>query len=186
MSFVARVPVSRFTRNAPYASIRVSFHPGQNNIDDLIYKALKLEGAGFRVGIYGITHPDGRIGEEVRRARDKCLKRGLDFRTKSSWGNIRAGFTGLTGIPAQSARRYSPPAECRTSELIVDPSGEVYRCHADLYSQREPVGHILEEAFDASRLDLFRPCANFGSCNPCDVKVKTNRFQEFGTPAWRS
>src|SRR3989338_4982210 len=26
----------------------------------------------------------------------------------------------------------------------------------------------------------FRPCEWFGHCNPCDIKVKTNRFQQFG------
>ena len=26
----------------------------------------------------------------------------------------------------------------------------------------------------------FRPCEVYGHCNPCDIKVKTNRFQVFG------
>ena len=26
----------------------------------------------------------------------------------------------------------------------------------------------------------MRPCDVYGHCNPCDIKVKTNRFQEFG------
>ncbi|MBI5232727.1 MAG: radical SAM protein, partial [Deltaproteobacteria bacterium] len=28
--------------------------------------------------------------------------------------------------------------------------------------------------------DIFRVCHVFGHCNPCDIKVKTNRFQQWG------
>jgi len=31
--FIHNVPVERFLREAPYAAIRVSYHPGQNDID---------------------------------------------------------------------------------------------------------------------------------------------------------
>jgi MoaA/NifB/PqqE/SkfB family radical SAM enzyme len=56
--FVKNVPVKRFIRDAPYAPIRVSYHPGQNDIEELIKKTLKLQDAGFRVGVYGLLHPD--------------------------------------------------------------------------------------------------------------------------------
>ena len=29
-------------------------------------------------------------------------------------------------------------------------------------------------------IDEYRDCYVYGDCNPCDVKVKTNRFQQFG------
>ena len=50
-TFIKRVPVQRFTRSAPYAAIRVSYHPGQNDIDDLIEKTKALTAAGFRIGL---------------------------------------------------------------------------------------------------------------------------------------
>ena len=56
----------------------------------------------------------------------------------------------------------------------------IYKCHADLYNHRNPIGHILEESFNVDELEKFRECDYFGACNPCDVKVKTNRFQIFG------
>ena len=35
---------------------------------------------------------------------------------------------------------------------------------------------------DTLRMDFdFRDCNRFGECNPCDVKLKNNRFQQFGT-----
>jgi len=56
-TFISNTPTWRFTREAPYAAIRVSYHPGQNDIDDLIRKTFRLQEAGFRIGVYGIEHP---------------------------------------------------------------------------------------------------------------------------------
>ena len=39
-------------------------------------------------------------------------------------------------------------------------------------------GNILEDNFEI--IDVYRRCENFGYCHPCDVKIKTNRFQEPG------
>lgn len=55
--FIQRVPVEKFTRDAKYAAIRVSYHPGQNKIDDLIIKHHKMRDAGFYVGIYSVATP---------------------------------------------------------------------------------------------------------------------------------
>jgi hypothetical protein len=54
----------------------------------------------------------------------------------------------------------------------------VHRCHSDLYEGRQAIGHILDPGFEID--NKFRPCSVFGHCNPCDIKVKTNRFQIFG------
>ena len=68
--------------------------------------------------------------------------------------------------------------DCKTSELLINSDGLAYRCHSDLYSGRNPLGSILDEDFAVR--DLARECRFFGRCNPCDVKIKTNRFQEYG------
>ncbi|KPK74703.1 MAG: hypothetical protein AMJ79_13360, partial [Phycisphaerae bacterium SM23_30] len=46
------------------------------------------------------------------------------------------------------------------------------------YEQFEPVGHILDP--DYQMIGEFLPCDCYGHCNPCDVKIKTNRLQQFG------
>ena len=84
--FIQNVPVWRFTRQAPYAPIRVSYHPGQNDIDQLIQKAMKLQEAGFRIGIYGIEHPSDALNKHIHHTRDRCLELGLDFRLKEFLG----------------------------------------------------------------------------------------------------
>ncbi len=176
--FIKNVPTWRFKREAPYAAIRVSYHPGQNDIDDLIKKTFKLQDAGFRIGIYGIEHPS--ILDHIMETKELCLKLGIDFRTKEflgEWEGKLYGTFKYDGAIHGNEMKYS---ECMTSEIIVDPAGYVYKCHSDLYNGRNPFAHILDEDFDAKKVEEFRPCNFYGDCNPCDVKVKTNRFQVFG------
>ena len=178
--FIANVPVWRFTREAPYAAIRVSYHPGQNDIDDLIRKTCKLQAAGFRIGLYGIEHPNPDINRHIKEIQATCLASGLDFRTKEFLGEYDGVMYGTFKYDDCVAGTEMKRCECRTTEIIVDPSGSVYKCHSDLYRGREPVAHILDADFNEESLEEFRPCQWYGDCNPCDVKVKTNRFQIFG------
>jgi hypothetical protein len=179
-AFIANVPVWRFTREAPYAAIRVSYHPGQNDIDDLIGKTRKLQDAGFRIGLYGIEHPDSAIRSHILREQERCLELGLDFRLKEFLGEHDGRMYGTFKYDGCVEGAELKECECRTTEIIVDPAGYVYKCHADLYSGRNPIAHITDPDFDENSVDLFRSCTLFGTCNPCDVKVKTNRFQIFG------
>lgn len=176
--FIKNVPVWRFTREAPYASIRVSYHPGQNNLENLIKKAKALQDAGFRIGIYGIEHPS--IRDHIFATKEKCLSLGIDFRTKEFLGVWEGKLYGTFKYEGSVCGERLKRCECRTTELIVDPGGYIYKCHSDLYGGREPFAHVLGEEFTAEEIDKFRPCTAYGDCNPCDVKVKTNRFQIFG------
>lgn len=178
--FIKNVPVWRFTREAPYASIRVSYHPGQNDIGDLIKKTYKLQDAGFRVGIYGILHPQGKLKKHILHTKKKCLQLGIDFKTKEFLGEWEDRDYGTYKYEGSVGAEKVRHCECRTTELIVGPEGYIYRCHADLYNGRTPVAHILDADYTEAELDRFRGCDYYGDCNPCDVKIKTNRFQIYG------
>jgi sulfatase maturation enzyme AslB (radical SAM superfamily) len=178
--FIANVPVKRFTREAPYAAIRVSYHPGQNDIDDLIRKTVRLQNAGFRIGLYGIEHPDPIFNNHIRDIQEKCLKQGLDFRTKEFLGKYDGVMHGTFKYDECVTGQTLKHCECRTTEIIVDPSGNVFKCHSDLYRARNTIAHILDPDFSEETIEEFRTCEFYGDCNPCDVKVKTNRFQIFG------
>lgn len=174
--FIRRVPVERFSREAPYAPIRVSYHPGQNDMPELIRKARKLGDAGFRVGIYGVLHPDQR--DEILRWQEKALALGIDFRTKEFLGVDDGEVHGTYAYDGAIDKQFNKFCHCKTTELLIAPSGYVFRCHSDLYETRSPVGHLLDPGFRFEQ--GFLPCFVFGHCNPCDVKVKTNRYQQFG------
>lgn len=178
--FIANVPVRRFARQAPYAAIRVSYHPGQNDIDDLIGKTMKLQEAGFRIGLYGIEHPAPQLRAHILATQERCIALGLDFRLKEFLGEYDGTMYGTFKYSGSVSGQVIKRCECRTTEIIVDPAGDVYKCHADLYSGRNPIAHILDAGFNEESIDEFRDCSCYGTCNPCDVKVKTNRFQIFG------
>jgi sulfatase maturation enzyme AslB (radical SAM superfamily) len=85
---------------------------------------------------------------------------------------------GLFSYPDACSRTVRKSVSCRTTELIIGPEGGIYRCHSDLYAGRSALGNILDP--DLELTGDFRTCDWYGSCNPCDVKLKTNRFQDFG------
>ena len=174
--FIRSVNREKFLREAPYGPIRVSYHPGQNHIEDLIQKTLRLMEAGFRVGIYGILHPS--IVDHILETKDHCLSLGIDFRTKEFLGVEDGVVYGEYKYKDSINGTNSRHCECRNSELLISPSGDVHRCHYYLYNNLSPIGHILDPSFQIDQRLL--PCSFYGHCNPCDVKVKTNRFQIFG------
>lgn len=174
--FMQEVPADRVKRASPYASIRVSYHPEVMQLEPLAEKVLKMLEHGYSIGIWGVLHPDQE--EEVLRAMEYCKGLGIDFRTKEFLGECNGEMHGTIRYPGACDGKFSRHAMCRTTELIIGPTGGIYRCHGDLYEGRAPIGHILDPDFQID--DKFRPCEVFGHCNPCDVKVKTNRFQVFG------
>ena len=166
----------RLKRKAPYASIRVSYHPEQMNLESLIEKILWMQEKGFYIGIWGVMHPLQKV--KIKQAQKLCKKVGIDFRTKEFLGEYNGKMYGHYRYPDAVLGGNHEQVLCKTTELIIGPDGSVYRCTADLYEQRKPIGHILDADFKIE--DKFRPCDWFGHCNPCDIKTKTNRFQQFG------
>jgi hypothetical protein len=174
--FARRVRPERLRRSAPYASIRVSYHPETMDLDPLLERVLYLKGREFSIGIWGVLHPDYQA--QILDAQGRCVSRGIDFRTKEFLGWHDGRLHGNIRYEGACEGRRHWPVLCRTSELLIGPKGQVFRCHSDLYADRSPAGNLLDPNFVIN--ESFRQCDNFGECNPCDVKVKTNRFQEFG------
>lgn len=174
--FMRNVGPERVKRNAPYASIRVSYHPEVMQLDALIEKVLKMQNKGYSIGIWGVLHPSQEA--VIREAQKKCQKLGIDFRFKEFLGEHGGKMFGTYKYPGACDKEEVRPVLCRTTELISGPDGSVYRCHSDLYEGRTPIGNITDPDFEIQ--DIYRVCDYFGRCNPCDIKVKTNRFQEFG------
>ncbi len=174
--FIKEIPPSRLRRNALYPNIRVTYHPYHNDLDDLVRKVLIMQQAGFSIGIFGILHP--KVKQEVLNAQKICLDSGIDFRTKEFLGEYGGQILGTYLYPDVAGNINRKKCLCRTSELIIGPDGHIYRCHHDLYKDFCSVGNLL--APDLTITDIFRQCSEFGDCNPCDVKIKTNRFQIYG------
>jgi len=174
--FIREVKPDRLKRNAPYASIRVSYHPEVMDLDEILNKTSKMFRAGFSIGIWGILNP--LYKDTILKAESRCKSLGIDFRTKEFLGEYDGRLYGTYKYARACERKFKREVLCKTTELIIGPDGYIYRCHSDLYENRIPIGHILDEDFKI--IDKYRVCQFFGHCNPCDVKVKTNRFQQYG------
>lgn len=174
--FIKKVHPDRIKRKAPYASIRVSYHPEAMDLDELMQKTLEMLEANFSIGIWVVMHPD--YEKVILEAQKKCQKHGIDFRLKEFLGEHKGRLHGSYRYEGACDKKFKKDVFCKTTELLLDSAGHVYRCHSDLYAAVGPIGHILDPDFKIE--DKFRSCDHFGHCNPCDVKVKTNRFQKFG------
>jgi MoaA/NifB/PqqE/SkfB family radical SAM enzyme len=174
--FVKEIDPEKLNRNAPYAPIRVTYHPEQFSLELLIKKAKFLQDAGFRIGIYGIMHPSQTA--KIKYARHICSELGMDFRTKSFLGFYNGKLYGQYAYKDACTLKIPKTCQCAPSELLIAPDGFIYPCHHHLYNQVDPAGHIHQK--DLLITDEYRKCNYYGHCNPCDIKIKNNRFQQFG------
>lgn len=176
--FIRNVNPKRLSRKAPYAPIRVSYHPEFTKLKILIKKVLTLMENGFKIGVYGVSHP--KYKHEILKTQEFCLNKGIDFKTKPFLGFYEGKLYGDYKYPeGLTENNNGKKVLCKTSELLIAPDGKIYKCHYDLYNNN---GNYLQNIKDK---DLkikseFRSCDFFGFCNPCDLKIKNNRFQQFG------
>jgi organic radical activating enzyme len=174
--FISKVRPERLKRKAPYASIRVSYHPEVMDVGEMIEKVLRMQEAGFYIGIWGVLHP--KYKDIILSVQEKCQKLGIDFRVKEFLGYYDGKLYGKYKYEDACSMKKARSVLCKTTEFLIAPDLHIYRCHSDLYAKRNPIGNLLDPDFEID--DEFRPCEYYGFCNPCDVKVKTNRFQIFG------
>lgn len=176
--FVKKVNPDRLKRESPYASIRVSYHPSQVEFKDLLDKVSFLKSLGYSIGIWAVDYPP--VSLKIKTAKEIAIDRGVDFRIKEYLGEYENKLYGKYKY-SDACRGYSIQDGikfCRTSELIINPQGDIFRCHSDLYKREFPIGNILNPDFVIN--DVFRGCNKYGFCNPCDIKIKNNYKQEFG------
>jgi organic radical activating enzyme len=165
-------------RPAPYPTIRVSFHNGQNDYQQLVDRIKGLQEV-VSIGLYHIEHPAyPQLTEEIRAY---AKKQGVEFRTKEFLGVYNDKVYSRYKFPDACLGRISRRhVQCRNTVFPIGPDGTIYRCHADLYGIRGElaVGHVLDPELKLEH--KHRDCSNYGMCSPCDVKVKTNHLQQYG------
>ena len=166
--FMKEVHPDRMKRDAKYASIRISFHPGYTDIHKLQHVAHSLHENGYSVGIWAVD-----TGAVPSHLIDDFEWLGIDFRTKEYLDAENGTYQyplAMDGKPK--------PCLCKPSEMLIAPDGRLFRCHADLYRGIDSYGHILDEVVTLP--NEFLPCDQYGLCNPCDIKTKFDRFQQLG------
>ena len=173
------VEPQRLKRDSPYPSIRVSYHPEQMNPLNLIENVKKIQEGGFSVGIYSVLYPHPVQLQAITQMQFLCKEEGIEFRVKDFTGSYKGELYGdYSKYPGAVLSRDTKSCLCKTSELLIGPNGNVYKCHRDLYEEEFPTGNITDPNFQIKQ--EFRDCSKYGNCHPCDVKVKTNFRQQLG------
>ena len=169
----------RIKRDSNYASIRVSYHPEQmGNGEKLVGNVKRLQNQGFSVGIWSVLYPSPDQLSSINQMQFRCKENGIDFRVKEFTGEYKGEMYGDYSKYPDSISKKSKSCLCKTSELLIGPDGNVYKCHRDLYKQEFPIGNITDPNFKIE--SKFRECNEYGNCHYCDVKVKTNFKQKLG------
>lgn len=166
-------------RPAPYPTIRVSYHPGQNDFKDLVHRIAQLNDI-LSIGLYYLTHPSTHE-EEIAQMKQYARENGVELRSKEFLGVYEGRMYGAVKYPgAAEGKRLGIQVDCRNTVIPIAPDGRIYQCHSDLYFSRteRALGHILDDNFSIP--DGHLPCANYGLCSACDVKIKTNHYQQYG------
>ncbi len=176
--FIKQVDPKRIQRDAPYPSIRVSYHPEQMDARELVKNVKRAQDAGFSIGIYSVLYPSPKQLESIVQMQFICKEKGIDFRVKDFTGEYKGEMYGNYSKHPGAVSGDLKSCLCKTSELLIGPSGDVYKCHRDLYKQEFPIGNITDPDFKIE--NKFRKCNNYGECHPCDTKTKTNFKQKLG------
>ena len=156
VEFKERISPDRFNNDQAFAPIRASFHNEFMDIEETLSKVKFLVDSGFRVGLYCVDHVSNKFFI------DRLSKiKWLDFQTKPLLDN-EIKESPVSGL-----------VKCRTSQLLLNPEGKVFKCHRDLYKRKNEIG-LLDKI---SKIDFaYRECYNVKECHPCDIKIKRDRF----------
>lgn len=163
-------------REAPYPTIRVSYHKGQNDFKDLIHQIAELQDI-LSIGLYYFGYPI-TSDDEVMEIKAYAQKYGVELRKKEFLGKLNGKHYGKYKYKnAPAGKKIGINVLCKNSVVVVGHDGDIYRCHADYYFNNKELvlGNILDDHFAFPTKHL--PCSNYGLCSECDVKVKTNHLQ---------
>ncbi|HEC66985.1 MAG TPA: radical SAM protein, partial [bacterium] len=152
--FVDDIPPERMQRAVPYASIRVSHHPGKTDLNGLLGRIYGLQKRGYSIGLFAIDHPSMDHSQVI----EKCKRLGIDFRLKEFLGMHDGKLYGTykyLGAVSQTldktgrlSKVFPKKVECKSTELLIAPDGNIHKCHRDLYYGEYPLGNILDEKLE--------------------------------------
>ena len=119
-------------REAPYPTIRVSYHPGQHKFDELVQRVAELQKT-VDIGIYALGPPIHTI-DQMQWMAELCDLWKVEFRPKEFLGEYKGEFHGTYKYPeACRGKLLHKTVMCRNTVAVIGPDGSIYRCHSDLY-----------------------------------------------------
>jgi hypothetical protein len=163
---------AKLQRDAPYPSIRVSYHADEMNrtwkgqgLEELVKRCESLKDCGFRVspikaesdvGIYMVEHPDNVVTPGMKAIFEGRVpfegKEFLGVHENVLYGHYLYPFS--TDLISRGIYPTTLDCECRTTELLIDPLGFIWGCHYYLYEGWSRGGPV--EEFAALEAEGFR------------------------------
>ena len=166
-------------RESPYPTIRVSYHKGQNNYKELIERIAEFQKI-LSIGLYYLEHPSVSE-EEINEVKVYANKYNVELRSKEFLGEFEGVKYGTVKFPeAVKGEPVGGKVKCKNTVVPIAPDGLIYLCHSDLYANRRnsALGNIMDDSFVFPK--NYITCFNYGLCNECDIKIKTNHYQQYG------
>ena len=179
--FIENLNPERFERDLPYSAIRVTFHPEIMDLAKTVEIVRSIQSKGFDIMINLVDHPYQT--QETNAYKDRIQEAGITCIVKPFLGYLDGVLYGQFKYQDACSKTFIRNIECKTSVLLIDPAGDVYRCHGNMFSKNSQglMGNIFEKDLDLSQRTAS--CANYGNCHPCDVQTKFDRFGHWGYAA---
>ena len=155
----------------------LSFHPSVVKVGDFINKVVNMRLSGLWVDQVASVDCE-EIQTYVKELCDANIGFWLQTDTSiDSDGVLHPTKEELREVGSGEARiddhkRYSflcdgvkknIPVLCITKKLLVNPEGDVFRCHRDIYTRENSIGNVFKGISNPNYV-----CPNIGTCNPCD------------------
>lgn len=159
--FISRLSPLDFNNDRSFAPIRVSYHAKSMDMSITLQKLNYLVDKGFKVGLYCVDIDENREAIEILNKINN-----IKFETKPLLDNT------IKEEVVQNSHIL-----CKTKELLLAPDGNIFRCHRDLYKKENKLGNISS----IKKINTgFSICNNYKECHPCDIKIKRDRFGNYG------
>lgn len=163
----------------PFEKVRwnFSFHPSVIDVDTFIERVTNIKINGINVDQVASV-----FTKEIEEHLDKLLQARIGFwlqtdthldddrilhPNKEDMHKFGPGETGITDLDRYNYLcngKKNDTVLCHTGKMLIDPSGNAYRCHRDLYKKENSIGNVFEETVVPNLI-----CPNVGDCNPCDT-----------------
>lgn len=155
----------------------LSFHPEKMDVGEFINKIRAMRFCGLYV-----DQVAGVDSEEIRPyLTDLCNSHigfylqtptyldsnGILHPTKLELAKFGSGEALINDINKYNylcGGRKNETVICNVGKLLVDPEGNIYRCHRDLYKKENSIGNVFTKENIVNMI-----CPNPGECNPCDL-----------------
>ncbi|MCP4153076.1 MAG: hypothetical protein GY757_35415, partial [bacterium] len=111
-------------RNAPYPTIRVSYHKGQNDYKELIERIAELQDI-VSIGLFYLEHPAYSL-QEIKELEQYALKYKVELRKKEFLGVWQGKQYGNLLYPdAAAGKRTAKIVKCKNTVVPIAPDGSI-------------------------------------------------------------